>query len=992
MDRTMIVKLITSKTAVLTVTGCAALYVYRKHVGRNREYEFIPRNWTYSRILSYYALLAKIRTMQLLIKLRLLRPLDVRDTSRMIELVTHRTVNLRQILMDHFAKVHLIPVSAAHTHRDAAQLRTSANVFMNDAARKAGFTPYNVSRANHDIEGGSRYFYHQKDIATPFRDDKIEDSTAFIFCDVDFYCDMERWLQHFKPIMMYTLVPETTTYRGTDYSFRVVDDLVDYHVSGGAKYKHALWDYSGDIVSVVDNNGDLCVFNVEQKKLPADPNRRLIWLVPCARIRGPVWEYSFEPTGLKRKVFSMGGANNTTMSITYDAVTDRMSVARNGDWHSVELNGRTYAAIRERISHKVSPPVVADIERILRDANDKCYSVNAPLLFDLIVSNEIKPNVVTTSVQAAHFQPLGPLKTEDGKTTMQVISNPLVSRPAVAPTKGVNSDTATVTGRIHNIRNNVKPVKKYKIWARDFVNEIVPNPGKGVPITPDQVRTLQNGKQQQARYADVKDHLSTNVTNRLKAFIKSEAYIATNDPRNITTMSPEMTVMAATFTYVFKHQCLKRFKWYGPGLTPKQAATRLGDLARMAMIMLATDFSRFDGTISEFIVMHVIMACYMRWCCDSRKAELKGYFNGVYMQKGHTAEGIKFEPGYGTRSGGPFTTDGNELAAGFIFYCAFRSLGYSHEESMELIGLIFGDDGAQPEVVEGLAEALEQVAKDLGLTLKCVKIQRGDPLPYLGRYFVDPTVCLDSFQDPMRTLSKLHLTSNKSVTAEQALVNKAAGYITTDALTPIIGTWARKVRGVHGTKVKGLLREEQYKCSNAWPQQDSEAIAKAMAFVLGIEVAELTRLDMLLESSALDQMPALIDNLAPDKVLAVVDDCIVGPGNIQNEPKPDTTSNSLRSSSGANRASIAPTSVTTSGEAPRSRSSPPGHGDATKCTPAKRSTGQSRSARVGINKSPRMPARASAHIRNRPHPVGPATNSCPQGARIPNRNRVTPQP
>jgi hypothetical protein len=95
---------------------------------------------------------------------------------------------------------------------------------------------------------------------------------------------------------------------------------------------------------------------------------------------------------------------------------------------------------------------------------------------------------------------------------------------------------------------------------------------------------------------------------------------------------------------------------------------------------------------------------------------------------------------------------------------------------------------------------------------------RGEPILFLGRYFVDPPTTDDSYADPLRTIGKLHASTNKSVTKEQAAANKALGYISTDRLTPIIGTWAARV--IQLTKIrtmKGGTGEEKYKCSNAWP-------------------------------------------------------------------------------------------------------------------------------------------------------------------------------
>nr|APG76216.1 hypothetical protein [Hubei noda-like virus 5]APG76387.1 hypothetical protein [Hubei noda-like virus 5] len=828
--------------------------------------------------------------------LRKQQPLDVRDYSRIVEQHTTRYGSLRTTLIDHFNKMEMVPMSVEHTHKAAAENRTSANVFMNETVRKAGYTPYNVSRSNHDIEGGSRYFYTVKDVITPFRDDEVTENSAFIFCDVDYYCDMNKWLSLGQPCILYTLVPQTLSHRAVDYAFHIKDDLVHYQVSGGAVYSHPLWKYEGDTHSVVTDDGDLIVYQVEQKIVPGDPHRRFIWFVPGARIAGPHWEHLYPdstPCELERRTYTRDEFTN----YIYEPIMDRLSIARNGEWQSVELSGRVFEAIRKRIENKSSPPVIADIERILRESdNGKTSVVDAPLLFQLVAGGPLVANIVRTTTQAAHFQPLGDLATEDGKHTGQVISNVLVENPSLFPTKGYNSDQATITGRIQRMTNTKTPTKNYKVWANEFVQLLVPDPGKGTPLSVEEVRLAQKTPNQRSRFELVKEHLRGTTDNRLKAFIKAEPYGSPNDPRNITTMSPENTIVFSTFAHAFKRH-MKQFPWYGPGLSPKEVAQRLQMLSRATGSTLDGDYSRMDGTHSAFTNRHIVRPAYMRWCAPEHRAELNGHFKAVYRRRATTATGILYDPGETNRSGSSITTEVNTLVAAFNIYAAYRELGHTTTEAFALIGFVFGDDTNHCDD-PGLAEALEKTASDLGLQLKIHRNPAGSPVPCLGRYFVDPATRLDSFQDPLRTLSKLHLSANKQVTPEQALVNKALGYANTDGMTPLIGTWALKVLSTHGKRPRGMTNEEVYKCSNAWPQSDKDAITTAMAHVLNLEVSELKRLDTLLQSASLDQMPVLLTSHAAPRIAAVVDDVVVGPAtHIQNNHVPNQESERIGGSS-----------------------------------------------------------------------------------------------
>lgn len=390
------------------------------------------------------------------------------------------------------------------------------------------------------------------------------------------------------------------------------------------------------------------------------------------------------------------------------------------------------------------------------------------------------------------------------------------------------SDEATIRGRIDKVRNDKVPPRTYFKYANDFINQIVRQVGVGSPVSVDEVRREQCTAQQRARYKMSEATLNCNPSNRLQAFIKAEPYSSVNDPRNITTMAPELTVMLSCYTMAFKNSVLKGLSWFGPGKTPKQTVNELYRIGRKCKEWLVVDYSRLDGTVSEFLQRNVMMAAYMRWVAPDYRAELQHCLNQVFIQQGRTAHNIKFEPGYGTRSGSPVTTDGNTMICAYVVYCALRNLGYSSKSAFKDIGLVYGDDGAFA-ALPGLAEQLQGVSGALGLQIKLDTVSNNEPVSYLGRYFVDPLTTYDSFQDPVRTLGKVHLTANKSVSVNQALANKAHGYLATDAKTPLIGTWARKVIELTGLKPKGLLREEQHKLSNAWPQRNADLIKECIA-------------------------------------------------------------------------------------------------------------------------------------------------------------------
>jgi len=351
-----------------------------------------------------------------------------------------------------------------------------------------------------------------------------------------------------------------------------------------------------------------------------------------------------------------------------------------GESHSVELTGTVFQAIKKRLANKESPAVVADVERILRDSSMKNFAVIAPLLFEM-VNTEYRANVVKTTDLGAHFQSLGSLASEDGEMVGRVLTPKLVSNAAVMPLRGVNADEASVKGRITDVVNRTTPPPCYTKYAHEFVSKLVPVGGKGVPLSPADVRARQNKPMQVARFEKVKHNLSIISPSILKSFIKPEAYAVPNDPRTITTTSPELTNLMSCYTLPFKDEILKKQMWYGPGKTPKETVQRLREICRHSERTIATDYSRFDGTKSQWITENVTLAAYMRWTCPERRAELRHWYEQLYVRKAVTATGLRYDPGFATRSGGPWTTDGNTPEAAFVQYCANRNMGMSNDEA-----------------------------------------------------------------------------------------------------------------------------------------------------------------------------------------------------------------------------------------------------------------------------------------------------------------------
>lgn len=913
------------KTMLFILGGTAASYkilqlyikLYHRFVNR---YEFIPPGDDRNILVRY--LINTFRFTCALWRYKIMTvggcfPPNVQYYSALMEKSVIRKPDLRPLLVPAGDSIEIFPCNPIHSHPHSAEFRSSANQYLVESVMKAGYEPYNVSSSRRDAGKGNRYFYCAKDFGMQFKADPISDNSALIFTDVDYYADMPRWLNLWKPICMYSLVPNCLNYTNGEYSFQFHGDTIQYHVSGGGRYQHQLWDYKGDTVTAIDLDGNLLVYDIEQRMIKGDEQHRLIWLIPKAKITDPLWIsvwFDWAENLLTRKKIANGD-----FKTIWEPISDNLSIGEEGSNYSVNINGNLYEAIRTRLRFKDSAPFVSDVERMLKEAKHPNHIKDAPILFKCFNDDiTIRPNMVKTGTFPVTYQAIPKqqgLTTEDAKMPGQVVTTPLTSQPALFATKGYNADLACIEGRIDAVKNVKRFPPKYRRYADEFVQRLVPQHlvGTGVPLSIGEVRESQDKKAQRGRFDQVAPMMSTHTDNKIKAFIKTETYGSAKPPRNISTMSPEITIQSSAFSLPMAN-VLKSHHWYCPGKPPRRIVERLEEVILMEPNedLEEGDYTCLDGTQSPDYSNLLLLPAYMRYYAPEHRAEFRRLYKEIYKNKATTSTGVAYKPRMTVRSGSSITTQAGTIDNAFNVYCALRNMGYSEEEAWALIGAIFGDDSVNANHRGVFREFIEQVAQDLGMLYKSNLRTRGEPLLFLGRYFVDPTSTYDSFADPMRTIGKLHVSSNKNIPPEQAAANKAHGYHTTDAVTPIIGTWASKVLELTKLKFKNGTGEEQYKCSNAWPQRDHVAIREAMAKVLGITVAELMLKDQAVKAvTGLDQFPVIFDTTYEHKQCAVVDGDLVGTDlhQIENqqinndERQPETSNSSIQHADSALNAS-----------------------------------------------------------------------------------------
>lgn len=794
--------------------------------------------------------------------------------SRWIEKFIHRSELDWRVLFDHaLVNLPILRPTRNHTHGNSASYRSSVNIALKQVVSRMGFVPYQVSGSKADSRDsdGCRYFYGTKDLKIPYKDDKIGKRHVLLMTDVDYHLNINDYLRYGRPIIMYTFTPKVPGKCTDEYSYYIRDDRVYYSVSGGASYDHALWDYEGDTVSVIDDKGQMIVYDICQKEIEGDEDHRIVGLYPTAMVPFPFWINFDASEGFQRRKFTHNGYN----IIRQDGI---VSLSPTGSTVSYTISESVFLAMRTRFEKAKTPLTLGDVERHLSRVDIQDPQLAAAQVLECVerlTSTELLdiPRCPKTTAISTCYQTLTPIVNEDGRESAVLLTSPLVTQPAVFPMKSYNNDVATIRGRVNEVRNGMWPSKWYEESTLEFIQRLIPDDkvGRGVPLSIEEVIALQNRPAQVARTKLAEHQLGVECGNTLKAFIKSEGYSNFTDPRNITTMSASLTVMLSGYTYAFKNDVLKDKWWYAPGQDPETMIRNLSTICVGGSI--ASDFSRLDGSVSMFLQLKVVFAAYMRWVNDACKTELKNHFDSVFKNVAITANGYRYQPGYGTRSGSPLTTDGNTMILAYVCFCALLKTGLTPKDAWNGLGLYCGDDAVNS-VHPRFMETFALVCKDLGLTVELEKLEPNGHVPFLGRIFYDPVTCPDSIQDPRRTLPKLHLAAKREIfSIEQMAYNKAAGYYVTDKLTPIISDWAHKVMVITGCgTVRSLTPEDAWRLSRSWPQVDAEKCREVFKKTMKIDELELAEWESQLRNTTnLDSFPIVWDNDRQVKIDCVFD-------------------------------------------------------------------------------------------------------------------------
>jgi len=700
-------------------------------------------------------------------------------------------------------------VTTTHTHPNAAGERNAQVNFFRTLAMNTGKTLFIEQASAADQRKGirgSRKYHWTKDLTVAPQNDDIVGPTLIGMVDVDYYIDMEQYLAHNRhTVVIYTIQPSAPAGTMNDTIFKFEDNHIVTSVTGGARFKHQLWDYGQDNITCtsqftsLDRQDEVRTTTYLVERRTISPHRQIILLVPIGSWTGfnAILAQLLHTSKLKRMEPKVGDSN---VIHTHGLDGHMVSVSYDGSFESVTIPSRVYEILAAAARNSKMALTAASIESHLpRDASSKG---NAQILrnhFNNFVRSEVIVYPVEESIEHYTFNP-EQFDQDEIKQTLFPYCSPIVGTLPPAPTSCIQNDERCVKSRVTDIQHTKDlPINNFLSHVmREFIEFMIPTHIAGTlnPVDEELVYEKQC-RPSQLRTLEEADTMGDNYSRTVKSFQKKEAYTTLNDPRNISTICGRDKLKYSCYYYAVSDY-LKNMRWYTFGKSPKNIALRIADICQNSEYMALGDFSRMDGRVSN-VGRALTRAILLRLFHPQYHEELSDLMLSQINRKCFTVFGISFNSLMTRLSGSPETSGHNTMENAFCAYLGYRmtKLDGSFMTPEDAWNNLLtkcefgGDDSAMGDMPE---ESYAKAAALLGHKVTCDVVVKGDlGVNFLSRFY-GPDVWYgdaNSMCDLSRTLNKFHTTTDRFADSHVKMTEKSLSVAYTDSHTPIIGRYVR---------------------------------------------------------------------------------------------------------------------------------------------------------------------------------------------------------
>jgi len=756
-------------------------------------------------------------------------------------------------------------------HPVSGAVRDASRELITQAVNAAGCVKFELSPASRSYVGdpSAHQHYAPADLHLGVDGSEPGKNSIVVGIDIDYYLSDPHWYLGFgRPALFHTFHPVVVAGRDGESRFRIRDDEVQYEVSGGSAWSHGVWDWCafGEFLEVPQSYTGLslwyralaligvhkCHYMKVHYARPwaSCPNRLLVWVLPQFSCYVIGWIGSdLRARRLNRVKYSDSRRPGWNSIVAVEPNGDlNVSLGRNGEDAAISLPKEHYDVLMGLST--------------AQSVTTRMLGLNHTKPFDLALFGQYysgkpvdagnAPRIGRPCQVTVHW-PLA-CEADVPEVTARVYSSPLVSDHNNMPMiRRWETLSQSIDERITFVANDVVPPRRLQAYADEFVRLVVPHAGVGNPLSIEDV-VLELDKPSQALAVKmVWETLDMEPRQLIEAFVKNEP---TNKHGRIISSFADarFLIQFSRYTLAFRDQVFHaehNSHWFCPGLTPNQIAEKVVQYVSEIGAPLEADFSNFDGTVSKWLQRHVMNASYRRYFGPIKELLT---FTDMLIECPARAKrfGFRYEAGVGVKSGSPTTCDQNTNLNAYTQYCAIRITlpELTPEQAFRCIGLAFGDDIL---FEERFRSALSRVVNSLGMKIKCERYDARAGVTFLARVYPRPLESTTSFQDPLRTWRKLHITTrDPNVPLADAALDRLDGYLVTDRYSPITSNYCRMVRRrylpIASPETQRLARKSSNKekpywltAGGAWPQNpdDIEAMVQVTAFRTGMSDAQV---------------------------------------------------------------------------------------------------------------------------------------------------------
>ena len=473
----------------------------------------------------------------------------------------------------------------------------------------------------------THHFIQGKDLRFDPKFDPLDRTQFLVFVDVDYYLDIAYWISLGLPILLVTHIPDKLSCESAGRRYHTEGDFVITHVDGGEmQYRHKVWDYSNDIL-VTDIGHKTYIASVDSKRLYMDLH--VTCILPLAQVSYFLGRFLCDNRLSRRQYHQPNGLSINTFS---DGVRVWISLIEPGKHTSIDLPLSVFEAltvIARRRKHlatgKITPYDVGQLfkQQNLQEADTK---VDIILLQDILdrYDNFTMPIPLGKHTDAKAWTP--PKHPPDNYRAVddlmqepapygRTICPPLVEHPDMVPSNTDANHHYAMRERVIKPQNKTVPPRMHRRLAEEFCRRLVPHTFMHM-LTPEDRDYVQSQQTKPAQKRRLENSLNTAWTYTpafiVKAFQKKETYAKAGAPRIISQVPDVHTLNLSMFTYPFKKEFLQQTKWYSPGSHPRDIDARVVEVCHGEGYVALTDFTKFDGHISQWLSINVVKQAYLR--------------------------------------------------------------------------------------------------------------------------------------------------------------------------------------------------------------------------------------------------------------------------------------------------------------------------------------------------------------------------------------------